>query len=137
MRPEAVTVPRGTLVLETIPNPLRARLLPDGEFEVKFVLVMREEGGVRTRIEDFTVEAVALGGVIVRSEHHSASAITARGYPVDVDAGKYMQFEFSKRWKLPSGILLAGSSVRVTARTVDANGRRNVTNFRAAVDLLH
>ena len=131
---EAPTLLRGRLVLETIPNPLLARPLGDDLYEMAFDIVMREEGGVDTRIEQFTVEAIALGGVVVRSETHPASFITSRGYPAEVKAGKLLQFHFVKQWTLPTDLLLSGAAVRVTARTIDANGRRDVTTFRARVD---
>ena len=131
---EEPAVLRGTLVLETVPNPLLAKPLGDNEYELAFDIVMREQGGVDTRIEEFTVEAIAIGGVVVRSETHPASFITDRGYPAEVAAGKYLRFSFTKRWKLPTSMVLAGASVRVTARTVDANGMKNVTTFRAAVN---
>ena len=124
---------RGHLVLETIPNPLVAKSLGGDAYEVAFDLVMREEGGVATRIEDFTVEALALGGVIVRSERHPAAYITARGYPAEVAAGQFLRFSFVKRWTLPTRLLLSGAAVRITARTIDASGARDVTTFRADV----
>lgn len=125
---------RGHIVLETVPNPLIAKSLGGDEYEVAFDLVMREEGGVDTRIETFTVDAIALGGVIVRSETHPATYITSRGYPANVAAGEYLRFSFVKRWTLPTRLLLSGASVRVTARTIDANGAKDVTNFRAEVE---
>lgn len=125
---------RGTLVLDTVPNPLVARSLGGDEYEVAFDIVMREEGGVATRIESFTVDAIALGGVVVRSETHPATFITERGYPAEVPAGQYLRFRFLKRWKLPTDLLLSGAAIRVTARTIDANGMRNVTKFRTDVN---
>jgi hypothetical protein len=125
---------RGKLVLETVPNPLIAKSLGGDEYEVAFDIVMREEGGVTTRIESFTVDAIALGGVVVRSETHPATFITQRGYPAEVPSGQYLRFSFLKRWKLPSELLLSGAALRVTARTIDANGLRNVTSFRADVN---
>jgi len=125
---------RGKLVLETVPNPLIAKSLGGDEYEVAFDIVMREEGGVATRIETFTVEAIALGGIVVRSETHPATFITQRGYPAEVPSGQYLRFSFVKRWKLPTELLLSGAAVRVTARTIDANGLRNVTSFRADVN---
>ena len=125
---------RGRIVLDTVPNPLVAKSLGGDEYEVAFDLVMREEGGVDTRIEDFTVDAIALGGVVVRSETHPATYITSRGYPANVAAGQFLRFSFVKRWTLPTRLLLSGASLRVTARTIDANGARDVTVFRAAVD---
>lgn len=133
---EPVSVPIGTLVLETIPNPLIAKSLGSGEFEIAFLLTMREEGGVDTRIESFTVEAVTIGGLVVRTETHGPGFITARGFPADVDAGQLLQFEFVKRWKLPTDLLMKGAGVRVTARTIDANGRRNTSSYRADVRVL-
>jgi hypothetical protein len=133
MDAEAPRPVRGRLVLETVPNPLVAKSLGGDAYEVAFDLVMREEGGVDTRIEDFTVDAIALGGVVVRSETHPAAYITGRGYPANVAAGQFLRFSFVKRWTLPTDLLLSGAAVRVTARTVDANGARDVTTFRAAV----
>ena len=134
MQKEQPSLLRGRLVLETVPNPLSARSLGDDHYEVKFDIVMREEGGVDTRIESFTVDAIALKGVVVRSETHPASFITARGYPADVQAGQYLRFSFTKRWKLPTDLLLGGAAIRVTARTIDANGMRGVTTFRTDVN---
>jgi len=130
---EPVSVPVGTLVLETVPNPLIATSLGGGEFEIAFLLTMREEGGVDTIVESFTVEAITIGGLVVRTETHGPDFITARGFPADVDAGQLLQFEFVKRWKLPTDLLMKGAGVRVTARTVDANGRRNTATYRADV----
>ncbi len=133
--PREDSVPlRGKLVLETVPNPLIAKPLGGDAYEMAFDIVMREEGGVDTQIESFTIDAIALGGVIVRSETHPGSYITARGYPDRVEAGRYLRFSFVKRWTLPTQLLLSGAAVQVTARTVDVNGRRNVTTFRARVD---
>jgi hypothetical protein len=130
---EAPSVLRGTLVLETVPNPLIAKPLGGEEYEVAFDIVMREQGGVDTRIETFTVEAIAMAGIVIRSETHPASFITARGYPAQVAAGQYLRFSFVKRWRLPTDLLLAGAAVRVSAHTIDANGSRNLTTFRANI----
>lgn len=126
---------RGTIVLDTIPNPLVALPLGDDEYEMRFEIVMREEGGVDTTIEEFTISALGPGGIVVRTETHPSIFITSRGYPASVEAGKYLSFDFVKRWRLPTPILLAGTSISVSARTVDVNGRRNTTVFRAPVDL--
>jgi hypothetical protein len=124
---------RGRLVLETVPAPLVAKALGGDEYEMAFDIVMREEGGVETRIVDFTVEALALGGLVVRSETQPAEFITRRGYPASVPAGQYLRFSFVKRWRLPTELLLKGAAVRVTARTIDANGSRDVATFRTDV----
>ena len=124
---------RGRLVLETVPMPLVAKPLGNDLYEVAFDIVMREEGGVDTRIVDFTVDALALGGVVVKSQTQPAEYITRRGYPAQVPAGQYLRFSFVKRWKLPTDLLLTGAAVRVTARTVDANGARDVSTFRTDV----
>lgn len=124
---------RGRLILETVPNPLVAKSLGNDDYEMAFDIVMREEGGVDTRIVDFTVDALALGAVVVRSETHRADFITSRGYPAEVPAGNYLRFSFVKRWRLPTDILLKGAAVRVTARTIDANGAGDVSTFRADV----
>jgi hypothetical protein len=96
---------------------------------------MREEGGVDVRIEDFTVEAIAFRTVPVKEQTFPASYITDRGYPADVAAGKYLRFSFTKRWQLPSRLLMSGASARVTARTIDANGRRDQCVVRVGVVL--
>lgn len=124
---------RGHLVLETVPTPLVAKPLGGDEYEMAFDIVMREEGGVDTRILDFTVDALALGGLVVRSQTEPAEFITNRGYPATVPAGQYLRFSFVKRWRLPTDLLLKGAAVRVTARTIDANGARHVTTFRTDV----
>ena len=124
---------RGRLVLETVPAPLVARALGEDVYEVAFDIVMREEGGVDTRIVDFTVDAIALGGIIVRSETHPAAFIESRGFPSRVGAGEYLRFSFRKQWRLPSQLLLSGAALRVTARTVDANGARDESTFRTEV----
>lgn len=134
MDPEAPRPIRGRIVLETVPNPLVAKSLGDDLYEVAFDLVMREEGGVDTRIEEFTVDAIAMGGLVVRSETHPATYITSRGYPANIAAGQYLRYSFVKRWTLPTKLLLSGAAVRVTARTIDANGARGVTTFRADVN---
>lgn len=131
--PEEPTLLRGRLVLETVPNPLVAKALGNDLYEVAFDIVMREEGGVDTRIEDFTVEATALNGLFSKSETHPATYITSRGFPAHVAAGRYTRFSFRKRWSLPTDLLLSGAAITVTARTVDANGHRGVTTFRADV----
>jgi hypothetical protein len=85
------------------------------------------------RIEDFTVDAVAFKSVVVRSQTFPATFITDRGYPASIEAGKYLRFNFSKRWTLPAGLLLSGASARVEARTVDDNGVRGKSTVRVGV----
>jgi len=131
--PKEAPVPvRGHLVLDTNPNPLIARRVGDDLYEFAFDIIMREAGGVDVRIEDFTVEAVAYRAVVVRSQTFPATAITDRGYPASIAAGKYLQFHFVKRWNIPHA-LLPGASLRVSARTIDANGRRDTTGVRIGV----
>ncbi|HET7712060.1 MAG TPA: hypothetical protein VFL80_09045 [Thermoanaerobaculia bacterium] len=124
---------KGHLVLDVDPNPLVARQVGEDLYEVAFDIIMREQGGVGVRIDDFTVDAIAFKGVTVQSQMFPASFITDRGYPANVAAGKYLRFSFVKRWSLPTRLLLSGASLRVTARTTDENGRRNVSNARIGV----
>lgn len=130
---EAPAVLKGRLVLDTDPNPLMARRVGEDLYELAFAIVMREEGGVGVRIEDFTVEAIAFKTVVVHSQTFPATYITGRGYPAEVEAGKYLRFDFVKRWSLPTRLLLSGAAVRVTARTVDREGRRDVSRVRIDV----
>ncbi|MGZ8867334.1 MAG: hypothetical protein ACXW2P_03245 [Thermoanaerobaculia bacterium] len=132
-RDEPAVPLKGRLVLEVIPNPLVARPLGHDWYELQFDIVMREEGGVGVRIEDFTVEAVAFRTVTVSTQTFPASYITDRGYPAAVDAGKHLRFSFTRRWQLPTPLLLSGASARVRARTMDANGIRNESTVRVGV----
>ena len=124
---------RGRLVLEVVPNPLVAVPLGDDWYEMQFDIVMREEGGVDVRIEEFTVEAVAFRTVTVSTQTFPGSHIDDRGYPSRVSAGKYLRFSFARRWQLPTPLLLSGASARVIARTVDANGSRAQSHVRVGV----
>lgn len=126
---------KGRLVLDTDPNPLVARKVGEDLYELAFAIIMREEGGVDVRIEDFTVEAIAFKTVVVRTQTFPATYITDRGYPASVAAGKYLRFDFVKRWSLPSQFLLSGAAVRVIARTVDRQGRRDVSTVRIDVSV--
>lgn len=132
-RDESAAPLQGRLVLEVIPNPIEARSVGNDWYELQFDIVMREEGGVGVRIEDFTVEAVAFRTVTVSTQTFPASYITDRGYPASVEAGKYLRFSFTRRWQLPTPLLLSGASARVRARTVDANGVRNESTLRVGV----
>lgn len=132
-RDEPVTPLRGRLVLEVVPNPIAARPLGGDWYEMQFEIVMREEGGVGVRIEDFTVDAVAFRTVTVSTQTYPATYITERGYPASIDAGKYLRFSFTKRWQLPGPLLLSGASARVTTRTVDVNGARGRSATRVGV----
>ena len=132
-RDESAAPLKGKLVLEVVPNPLVARPLGNDWYELQFDIVMREEGGVGVRIEDFTVEAVAFRTVTVSTQTFPASFITERGYPASVEAGKHLRFSFTRRWQLPTPLLLSGASARIRARTVDANGVPNESALRVAV----
>lgn len=123
-RDEPVAPLRGRLVLEVVPNPIVARPLGHDWYEMQFDIVMREEGGVGVRIEEFTVDAIAFRSVTVSTQTYPASYITDRGYPATVDAGRYLRFSFTKRWQLPTPLMLSGASARVTARTIDVHGAR-------------
>lgn len=131
--PEPVAALRGQLELSVEPNPIVAAPLGDDLYELKFDIVMREAGGVGVRIEDFTVDALAFGTATVRSQTYPASFITDHGYPASIAAGKYLSFSFTKRWNLPTRLLLSGASARVTARTVDENGVRAQSFVRVGV----
>lgn len=124
---------KGHLVLEVEPNPLTARAVDDDLYEFAFDIIMRESGGVDVRIEDFTVEAIAFKTVTVQSQTFPAKFITDHGYPAEIAAGKYLRFGFVKQWSLPTRLLLSGAAVRVTARTIDRDGRRDTTQTRIGV----
>jgi hypothetical protein len=130
---EAPASLRGRLVLEVVPNPIEAVRAGDDLYDLTFDIVMREAGGIRVTIEEFTVDAIAFKTVTVKSETFPASYITDRGYPAEIGAGKYLRFSFKKRWQLPSRLLLSGASARVTARTVDENGRKDVSTIKVGV----
>lgn len=130
---ERVAPLRGRLALEVDPNPIVATGVGDDFYEIRFDIVMREEGGVGVRIEDFTVDAIAFRTVAVQSQTLPATYITDRGYPARIEAGKYLRFSFTKRWQLPARLLLSGASARVTARVVDDNGVRSTTVTRIGV----
>lgn len=132
-RDEPAAPLRGRLVLEVTPNPIVATPLGGDWYEMKFDIVMREEGGVGVRIEDFTVDAVAFRTVTVSTQTYPSSYISDRGYPATIDAGKYLRFSFTKKWQLPTPLLLSGASARVTARTVDVNGSRGQSALRIGV----
>lgn len=134
-REEAPAVLRGRLVLEVQPNPIQAVPVGEDLYEMKFDIIMREEGGVAVSIEDFTVEAIAFRSVTVQSQTFPPSFITDRGYPASIQAGKYLRFSFTKRWQIPSRLLLSGASARVRARTRDANGVAGESVVRVNVDI--
>ena len=121
------------LVLDVEPNPLVAVPIGDDLYELKFDIIMREDGGVGVTIEDFTVEAIAFKTVTVHRQTFPATYITDRGYPAHVDAGKYLRFSFTRRWQLSTRLLLSGATARITARTVDDNGVRGTTAVRIGV----
>jgi hypothetical protein len=124
---------KGRLVLEVIPNPIVARPMGHDLYEMEFDIVMREEGGVAVRIEDFTVDAVAFRAVTVSTQTFPATYITERGYPASIEAGKHLRFSFTRRWQLPTPLLLSGASARVRARTMDANGVRSESTVRVGI----
>jgi hypothetical protein len=132
---EPAAVLRGELVLEVVPNPLRAVPLGDDLYELTFDIVMREQGGVALSIEEFTVDAIAFRTVTVQSQTFPASYITDRGYPASIAAGKYLRFSFTRRWNLPTRLLLSGASARVSAKTIDANGARSETAIRVGIEV--
>ena len=130
---ESVAPLRGRLELEVEPNPIVAVPVGGNWYDLKFDIIMREAGGVDVRIEDFTVDAMALKAIPVRSQTFPAKFITDRGYPDAIRAGKFLRFGFMRRWPLPTELLLAGASARITARTIDANGARGETTIRVGV----
>jgi len=130
---ESIAPLRGRLVLEVEPNPIVATPLGNNWYELNFDIIMREAGGVDVTIQDFTVDALALKSVPVRSHTYPATFITDRGYPAAIRAGKYLRFAFTRRWPLPNALLLSGAAARVTARTIDANGVRSETSVRVGV----
>ncbi len=130
---EQVAPLRGRLELSVEPNPIVAHPLGGDLYELNFDIVMREAGGVGVRIEDFTVDAVAFKSVVVRSQTFPATYITDRGYPAEIESGKYLRFSFSKQWTLPAALLLSGASARVEARTVDDNGVRGKSTVKVGV----
>ena len=133
-RQEGPALLRGRLVLEVLPDPIRAIAVGEDIYEMSFDIIMREEGGVAVSIEDFTVEAVAFGTITVHSQTFPASFITERGYPSSIDAGKHLRFAFTKRWKLASHLLFSGASARIKARTRDANGVKGESLLRVGVE---
>jgi hypothetical protein len=130
---ETATPIRGRLELEVEPNPIVASPVGGNWYELNFDIIMREAGGVDVRIEDFTVDALALKAIPIRSQTFSAKFITDRGYPDAIRAGKYLRFAFTRRWPLPTELLLSGAAARITARMVDANGARGETTIRVGV----
>lgn len=130
---ENIAVLKGRLELEVEPNPIVATPVGGNWYELKFDIIMREAGGVDVRIEDFTVDALALKAIPVRSQTFPAKFITDRGYPDAIRAGKFLRFQFTRRWPLPTELLLTGAAARITARTIDANGARGETNIRVGV----
>ena len=132
-RQEPLATLRGRLDLSVEPNPLVAVAIGDDLYELKFDIIMREAGGVGVTIEDFTVEAIAFKTVTVHRQIFPGSYIVSRGYPAHVEAGKYLRFSFTRQWRLESRLLLSGASARVTARTIDDNGVRDVTVVRIGV----
>jgi hypothetical protein len=134
---ESVAQLRGRLDLDVEPNPIVATPLGGNFYELKFDIIMREAGGVDVTIQDFTVDALALKRIPVRSQTYPASYITDRGYPASIRAGKYLRFAFTRRWPLPTELLMSGAAARVTARTIDANGVRGETTVRVGVRVAH
>jgi hypothetical protein len=130
---ESVAPLRGRLELEVEPNPIVATPVGGNWYELNFDIIMREAGGVDVRIEDFTVDALALKTIPVRTQTFPAKFITDRGYPDAIRAGKYLRFAFTRRWPLPTELLLTGAAARITARTIDANGARGETTIRVGV----
>jgi hypothetical protein len=85
------------------------------------------------RIEDFTVDALAVKAIPVSSQTFPAKIITDRSYPAAIPSGKFLRFAFTRRWPLPTELLMTGAAARVTARTIDANGARGETSIRVGV----
>ena len=130
---ETPSLLKGHLVLEVDPNPLIAKHLGGDDYEVPFDIVMREEGGVDLRVEDFTIDAIAFHTVVVQSQTFPGSAIEQRGYPSQIGAGKYLRFSFTKRWTLPTRLLLSGASARITAHTIDTRGQRDTSKLTVGI----
>src|SRR5207248_9137408 len=111
---ESVAPLRGRLELEVEPNPIVAVPVGGNWYELHFDIIMREAGGVDVRIEDFTVDALAMKAITVRSQTFPAKFITDRGYPDAIRAGKFLRFGFTRRWPLPTELLLTGAAARIT-----------------------
>ena len=133
MPKESIAPLRGRLDLLVEPNPIVATPLGNNRYELKFDIIMREAGGVDVQIESFTVDALTLKTILLRSQTFPASFITDRGYPASIRAGKYLRFSLTRRWPLPTELLLSGAVARVTARTIDANGAHGETTIRVGV----
>lgn len=135
MQNEVPATLRGQLVLDVVPNPVAAIPVGDDLYELTFDIIMRESGGVGVTIEEFTVEAIAFRTVTVHRQTFPASFITDRGYPASIEPGKYLRFSFTKRWNLPSRLLMSGASARVRAKTRDANGVRAESHVNVGVEV--
>ena len=130
---ESVAPLRGRLELDVEPNPIIAAPVGENWYELQFDIIMREAGGVDVRIEDFTIDALAFKSIPVSSQTFPPPFITDRGYPASIRAGKYLRFSFTRRWPLPTALLMSGAAARVTARTIDANGAHSATTVRVGV----
>jgi hypothetical protein len=130
---EKPAILKGHLVLDVDPNPLVARRVGDDLYEFTFDILMREAGGVDVRIEDFTVDAIAFKTLTIQSQTFPATFITDRGYPAAIAAGKILRFSFVKRWKIPMRLVVSGASLRVSARTIDADGHRDTSEVHIGV----
>ena len=120
--PGAQSTPgHGALSVQIVPNPIVARQVSPGTYELPFEVIVRETGGSTVEITRVSATATLPGGLNIDIEEWDAAKIRALGYPTSVPANGEVRLPFAPRREVPEAVF-NGVTARLLVEGRDASG---------------
>ncbi|HVE72684.1 MAG TPA: hypothetical protein VNI54_15070 [Thermoanaerobaculia bacterium] len=121
-QPGTTSVPgHGALTVQILPNPVVARQVSPGEYELPFEVVVRETGGSRVEIDRVSATATLPGGLTVDLEEWDAARIRSLGYSTTIAPNGELRYRFAPRREVPEAVF-NGVTARLLVEGRDASG---------------
>lgn len=120
---EPQQLPRGSLAISVVPNPIVARPAPDDNWSFPFEVIIRETGGADLRVQRVSIHVTAFGAVPVYSDTQEAEEIRSRGYPTEIAANGELRYRFSPTREVPDDRLFGGVSAELVVEAINDRGQ--------------
>jgi hypothetical protein len=118
---DRATPGHGAITVQIVPNPVVARQVSGGMYEVPFEVVVRETGGRRVDITRVSATATVGGGLTFDLESWDADRIRSMGYRTSLAPNGELRYRFAPRREVPEAVF-GGVTARLLVEGRDDTG---------------
>jgi hypothetical protein len=132
-QPATRSVPgHGALSVEIVPNPVVARQVSPGTYELPVEVILRETGGSPVEITRVSATATIPGGFTIDLEEWDAARIKSMGFRTTVPARGEVRYRFAPKREVPEAVF-NGVTARLLVEGIDATGTATTASTTVTV----